>query len=212
MTTTAMKLARRLVSRRRPRAPEGSGTAPPAAALLALAIVLAVGSADARQTRMRHPLATIGGLTSMQVATLQQHGIRSIAALGAASPVTLTRALAIELAAATRLVDQAKAETGRLRLVYADARPKFPYSRPVGESPAPSPEEQYAELISPTNECTILVRKVCGLQNQCAAAPGCPLATQLLATFNTNTDRTPAAEACVIALEDSLVFPQCSSR
>ena len=81
----------------------------------------------------------------------------------------------------------------------------------AGRSATPTPEEAYAQLITPTNECTILVRKVCGLQNQCASTPGCPLAKQVLGAYNLETDTTSAAEGCVSALEDGIVFPQCTT-
>jgi hypothetical protein len=180
--------------------------------IVAVLAWLAAGlAADARQVRPRPSLATIDGLTATQITTLQQTGIRSIASLAAASPATLTRALAIDLAAATRLVERAKGETARLRLVYSGERVRYPFSRTVGGSATPTAEEAYAQLITPTNECTILVRKVCGLQNQCASAPGCPLAKQLLDLYNTDTDTAPAAEACVASLEDGIVFPQCTT-
>lgn len=178
------------------------------AGLVALTTGLAV---DARQVRPRPSLATIDSLSAAHIATLQRSGIRSIAALAAASPATLTRALGIELAAATRLVERAKSETARLRLVYSGERVKYPFSRTVGGRATPTPEEAYAQLITPTNECTILVRKVCGQQNQCASAPGCPLAKQLLELYNTESDKTPAAEACVGSLEDGIIFPQCTT-
>ena len=180
--------------------------------IIVVGVVAIVGGlAHARQARPRPSLATIEGLSPAQVTTLQRTGIRSIASLAAASPATLTRALAIELAAATRLVEHAKGETARLRLVYSGERVKYPFSRTVGGRATPTPEEAYAQLITPTNECTILVRKVCGLQNQCASAPGCPLAKQLLDFFNTETDKTPAAESCVGSLEDGIIFPQCTT-
>ncbi len=178
------------------------------AGLVAVSAGMAV---DARQVRPRPSLATIDSLSAAQVTTLQQSGIRSISALAAASPATLTRALALDLASATRLVERAKDESARLRLVYSGERVKYPFSRTVAGSATPTPEEAYAQLITPTNECTILVRKVCGLQNQCASAPGCPLAKQLLDLYNTGSDTTAAAEACVISLEDSIVFPQCTT-
>lgn len=184
-----------------------------AIATLAVAGIVAVVAslaADARQLQTRpSPLASIAGLNATQVTALQRSGIRSISALGSASPATLTRTLGIELAAATRLVERAKGETARLNLVYANARAKFPFSRALGGSPRATPEEAYAQLIAPTNECTILVRKVCGLTNQCASALGCPLAKQILDTYNTDIDKTSTAEACVISLEDSIIFPQC---
>lgn len=182
-----------------------------AAAVAGLAAVMAGMPAQARQSRPSSSLARITGLTATQIGTLQSGGIRSLAALAAASPATLTRALAIELAAATRLVEQAKHETARLRLVYSGARPKYPFSTTLGRRATPTPEEAYAQLIAPTNECTILVRKVCGLQNQCSSAPGCPVAKQLLDVYNTDSDKTPLAESCVISLEDSIVFPQCTA-
>lgn len=178
------------------------------AGLLAMTTGLPV---NARQVRTRPSLTRIDTLSTAQIATLQRSGIRSIAALAASSPITLTRALGIELAAATRLVERAKGETARLRLVYAGARAKFPFSALPGRSATPTPEEAYAQLIAPTNECTILVRKVCGLQDQCASASGCPLAKQLLGVYNADTDKMPVAEACVSALEDGIVFPQCTT-
>ena len=113
--------------------------------------------------------------------------------------------------AKTLLVERAKNESTRLRFVYSGERVKYPFSRTVGRSATPTPEEAYAQLITPTNECTILVRKVCGQQNQCASAPGCPLAKQLLDLYNTDSDTTAVAEACVISLEDGIVFPQCTT-
>ena len=175
-------------------------------------VAFSAGTAvDARQVRPRPSLATIDSLSAAQVTTLQRSGIRSISALAAANPATLTRSLAIDLAAATLLVERAKDESTRLRFVYSGERVKYPFSRTVGRSATPTPEEVYAQLITPTNECTILVRKVCGQQNQCASAPGCPLAKQLLDLYNTDSDTTAVAEACVISLEDGIVFPQCTT-
>ena len=169
------------------------------------------GAVHARQVRTKPSLTRIDNLSTAQIATLQSSGIRSVAALAAASPVALTRALGIELAAATRLVEHAKGETARLRLVYSGARAKFPFSAVPGRSATPTPEEVYTQLIAPTNECTILVRKVCGLQNQCASAPGCPVTKQLLDYYNKETNKTATAESCVISLQDGIVFPQCTT-
>ena len=182
-----------------------------AAVVVGLAAVSAAIAVEARQGRPRPSLATIEGLSAAQVTTLQRSGIRSIAALAAASPATLTTSLAVDLAAATRLVERARAETSRLRRVYSGERIKFPLSRTMERSGAPTPEAAYAQLIGPTNECTILVRKVCGSQNQCASAPGCPLARQLLDLYNGGSDTTAVAESCVISLEDGIVFPACTT-
>jgi len=182
-----------------------------AVVLAALAVLTTGMPADARRAPAVPSLTRISELSATQIATLRGSGIRSIAALASASPDLLTRTLRIDLTAATRLVEGAKRESARLTLVYSGARAKFPFSRMAGRGAAPTAEELYAQLIAPTNACTLLVRKVCGLQNQCSSAPGCPVAKQLLDVYNTDSDKTPLAESCVISLEDSIVFPQCTT-
>jgi hypothetical protein len=189
----------------------------PLALLLAMSVVT-VGlvtappvatAADARQLLVTSPLTRIKALSPAQSANLQKAGIRSLAALAAASPEVIARTLKIDAAAAAQVVQQAKTELSRLNLVYSSARTKFRFTGTVRRPGELSPAEAYAQLIAPGNECTILVRKTCGLQNQCPDSPGCPVAKTLLERYNQETDKTATAESCLIALEDPVIFAQC---
>ena len=44
--------------------------------------------------------------------------------------------------------------------------------------------DAYAALVAPLNRCTALVRKVCGEENECADAPTCPHAKDMLEMYN----------------------------
>ncbi len=109
------------------------------------------------------------------------------------------------------ILADAKKELKQLQRIYRDARAQFRVGG-AGSTGQGSGGSDYANLIAPTNECTILVRKVCGLENQCADRGGCGAAMSLLDHFNSSggDQAAAAAEACVVALGDYTVFPWCT--
>lgn len=182
-----------------------------AAACLGLPLAAAPAwAAGADKLTAASPLLSLKMIDVKQMKALQSAGIRTIRALARAKPSIVARALKIDKARAVQMVKAAKVHLNRLQQIYYAAQTKFNVIVQLGAAEG-SEEDQYASLIEPTNECTILVRKVCGLENQCATRPGCPVAVQLLDLYNEESDPTEMAEQCVIALEDAIVFNQCNS-
>lgn len=181
-----------------------------AAACLALPLAAAPAwAASADKLTAASPLLSLKMIDVKQMKALQSAGIRSIRALARANPSVVARALKIDKTRAGQVVKAAKVHLNRLQQVYYAAQTKFNVIVQLGAA-ATSEEAAYASLIEPTNECTILVRKVCGLENQCSTSPGCPVALQILERYNEESDPTETAESCVIGLEDSIVFNQCN--
>ena len=72
--------------------------------------------------------------------------------------------------------------------------------------------DAYAALVAPLNRCTALVRKVCGEENECADAPTCPHAKDMLEMYNaaaTEQERYDIEGQCITTLDDPVVFPMC---
>ena len=75
-----------------------------------------------------------------------------------------------------------------------------------------SPDQVWANYIAPLNRCTDLVRKVCGVEKQCADSGVCPIAVQLLDEYNSlpaGAEQFAFEENCIITLSDNIVFPAC---
>ncbi len=166
-------------------------------------------AASADKYTVASPLLSLKMIDAKQAKLLQRAGIRTILALAAARPTVVARALKVDKARAAQIIKGAKVRLNRFQQVYYAAQTKFHVIVQLGAAES-SEEEQYASLIEPTNECTILVRKVCGLENQCSTSPGCPVAMQILERYNEESDPSEIAESCVIGLEDSIVFNQCN--
>jgi hypothetical protein len=158
-------------------------------------------------------LANVRSLDSRQIAELERAGVRTLARLVTLQPSTLARYLAINETAAAGVLRDAQIEDARLRRLYVEASARYT-SKPFAlhEQPRSGEADRYARLVEPVNECTILVRKVCGSHNQCSASAGCALARQVLDLFNKGgDDRQTATEACLLSLEDGLIFPACTT-
>jgi hypothetical protein len=165
-------------------------------------------AASADKLTLASPLLILKMIDVKQAKLLQRAGVGTIRALAHANPSIVARALKIDKTRATGLVKEAKVQLNRFQQVYYAAQKKYQILVQLG-AVAGSGEDRYASLIEPTNECTILVRKVCGLENQCATGPDCPVAMQMLERYNEESDPAATAESCVIALEDAIVFNQC---
>lgn len=180
--------------------------------LIAFAFVLLIATpdradaADARSLVQNSSLGAVKSLNSAQIASLRKAGFGTAEKLAKADPAALAKTLKVDTATASRIVKDAQATQTRLSRTYLAARSKFKVTRPAG---LPTPEERaYADLIASANECSILVRKVCGETNQCASSPGCPIAKELLSRLNSGD--SDVAGSCLIALEDPVVFNQCT--
>lgn len=158
-------------------------------------------------------LTNVRSLDSRQLAELERAGVRTLARLVTLQPSALARTLAISETAAAGVLREAQIEDARLRRVYVEASARYA-GKPAAlhDAPRSSEAERYARLVEPVNECTILVRKVCGATNQCGASAGCTLARQVLDLYNKGgDDRQSATEACLVSLEDGLIFPACTT-
>jgi len=151
------------------------------------------------------PLSRVAGLSAVQITTLQREGIKSLASLASAKPEMLAKALKVDEKQAAVLINQAQFERTRLGRSLAASRDRF-------KLPPITVAGSYASLITPTNECTLLVRKVCGLQNQCGGGGGaCSVTMSLLQRYNAGgPEGASSAESCLMALEDPLLFAQCA--
>ena len=149
------------------------------------------------------PLERVKGLSSAQISILQRAGIKSLATLSATKPESLAKALKVNEKQAAIYINQAQLERVRLGRILADSRDRF-------KLPPITVPGSYASLIAPTNECSILVRKVCGLTNQCGGDGACSVTMSLLQRYNAGgAEGASAAESCLMALEDPLLFQQC---
>lgn len=151
------------------------------------------------------PLSLIKGLSATQINTLHNAGIDSLAVLSTSKPELIAQTIKVDKKQASTIINQATLERTRLgkSLVSASSRFKLPTITVPGS---------YASLIAPTNGCTLLVRKVCGLENQCSSSTGCAPAMTLLQRFNdaaTELDRVAVSESCLMARQDELLFWQC---
>lgn len=154
-------------------------------------------------TNSPSPLSRVATLTNSQIKTLKGVGITSLKQLSEAQPSIVARALNVNTKQATLLINTAQSERLKLSRALSEARKRL-------ELPPLKLPGSYASLITPTNECTILVRKTCGLENQCASSPGCEVSMTLLERYNAGgAEATSTAESCLMALEDPLIFPQC---
>lgn len=157
-------------------------------------------------TTAPHPLSAIQGLSPAQVSSLQTAGIVSLARLAESKPETLMKLLKVDEKQAKSIITLASQQRIKLDRNYFEARNRF--KLPPIKLPG-----SYASLITPTNECTILVRKVCGLENQCSTSTGCQPSMTLLQRYNaagTDTDRVNLAGSCLMALQDEVLFWQCA--
>lgn len=162
--------------------------------------------AETKASSTPQPLSRVKGLNPGQISSLRVAGIESLAALASSTPEQLSKTLKINSKQAVTLIEQAKRERSLLNQTLVNQRSRFKLPKIVIPG-------SYASLITPTNECTILVRKVCGQQNQCGTTPGCEVSMTLLQRFNATTtddDRNGLAESCLMALEDPTLFPQCT--
>lgn len=178
------------------------------AVLLAALAFTPVPSAQRALAAAPSPLTAVKTLSPAQVSTLQRSGIRTLAQLAASDTSRIAQVLAIDATRAAALVESARTERVRLERVYAQERTRFTLVRSVGARGGESEADAYARRIAPTNECTILVRKVCGTSNQCADSPGCPVAKQLLGMHESGNPE--ALESCLVSLEDGIVFAACT--
>ncbi|CAK0774238.1 exported hypothetical protein [Gammaproteobacteria bacterium] len=69
------------------------------------------------------------------------------------------------------------------------------------------------------SSCEVLVTRVCGSDNHCAANPGCPAARQFLqmeekerAPGDPPSIMTPTSDSCAEALGDAAYFASCPTR
>lgn len=149
-------------------------------------------------------------LDARHARTLRRAGITSLTALSKARPEQLAKLLKVEKNTAAGVISDARAELTRLERVYTSARARLRTERRGSQGKADSEAAAYASLIAPSNECTILVRYVCGPENQCADQGACQTATQFLELYNAGGSEAEAAENCVYALSDEVVFPWCT--
>ena len=162
--------------------------------------------AGSREPAVPLSLSRIQGLSSSQISSLQHAGIQSLASLASSNPEQLANTLNINTKQAVTLIERAKQERSLLNQTLVNQRNRFKLPKIVIPG-------SYASLITPTNECTILVRKVCGQENQCSTSPGCEVSMTLLQRFNattTDNDRIGLAESCLMALQDQTLFPECT--
>jgi hypothetical protein len=187
-------------------------------AACALAMAGAVAAADAQESPVATQIAArakvasgfdrLKSLDAAQARTLRRAKITSLAKLSQQSAASLAKLLKVDAALAGKIVKEAQIEKKRLNAAYLRTRSRY---APVQRA---SPEDQeaaeYAALVAPTNECTILVRWVCGSENQCASSPGCPVAKQLLQLYNDQGGDPEVAEGCLISLQDDVIFNHCN--
>lgn len=79
-------------------------------------------------------------------------------------------------------------------------------------NPNASEDAEWAALLAPENYCTDLVRKVCGVNKECADSGSCALTIQMLELYNGETnaaDKSDIEDSCVMTLSDHTVFPAC---
>ncbi len=174
-------------------------------AILAVSATVCVASARA-ETTAPQSLSSVQGLSKAQIGRLQTAGITSLARLAESKPQTLMQLLKVSEKHASSMIALAAQERIKLDRGYHEARNRF--KLPPIKLPG-----SYASLITPTNECTLLVRKVCGLENQCSTSTGCEPSMTLLQRYNsagTDLDRVHVAESCLMALQDQIIFSQCT--
>ena len=153
-------------------------------------------------SRTKSSLQTVRALNAKRIRTLQKAGITSLAKLSRVKAGRLADILKVDKNVAGSILSDASKQLKQLQRVYRDNRSRVGGGGGGGSS--------YASLIAPTNECTILVRKVCGQENQCGNGSGCGAAMNLLQAYNSGNDQAAVAEACVISLADEIIFPWCN--
>ena len=153
-------------------------------------------------------LHRIDALTPAHVETLERAGVRSIAALAALDTARLAGMLGIDEASAATISHESRARHQQLRRMFEQAVARHQAEGQRLPDPATS---EFARLIEPTNECTLLVRQVCGTGHECEGRVGCNSALELLSIFNSGgPDAEDVAEACLLSLSDSGSFPMCT--
>jgi hypothetical protein len=180
----------------------------PTVAAMLLAQLFIGNASAAGSGRVGSPVLHLSSVNAKQVSMLARSNIKSIKQLSRTSVSRVARVLRINRVAATKIVKEARRESSRFGQLYVKAKQKYPIKK-LRRAAQLRIVNAYASLIAPTNECTLLVRKVCGMENQCANSPGCPPAKQLLERFNQSTDHAEAAESCLISLEDAVIFHEC---
>lgn len=173
--------------------------------IISLSICLLGAPVQANQNTP-DPLSLIKGLTATQINTLHNAGIESLSALSISKPELIAKTLKVDKKQASTLINQAALERTKLGRTLVSARNRF-------KLPTIALPGSYASLVTPTNECTLLVRKVCGLENQCSTSTGCQPSITLLERYNsasTDLDRVHVAESCLMAMQDEVLFWQCA--
>lgn len=164
------------------------------------------------------PSAPVGGtprsivqlrtLSDEQIRVLERSGIRTAGQVATQPAGNIARLLGMDQRAAEQLVLDANSVRGLLDSAYLRDRTSYPAGR--GGS-----GDDFERLVQPDNVCTILVRKTCGSQNQCAGSAGCQAAMYLLSRYNQGGDAAEmemAYDACLVSLADELVFHPCMTR
>lgn len=181
--------------------------------IIALVFVLDVGvsgknsavAADLQKIKNNSSLQKIKAISNREIDLLRRSGVKTARQLAGADPKFISRVLKTDLKKALNLINNARSTQSILERNYIAQKSKFNVRRFQG---APSVADLlYAKLISPGNECTVLVRKTCGDRNQCASDPGCKTAKLLLDGFNAGD--AAGADYCLVALEDAVVFAFC---
>ena len=175
-----------------------------------VALITGTTIATAPQSVKGTSVSRMKTITPTQATALNRARIRNLDELAAALSSDIMRILGVSERAAESLVYEAQAERSRLRAIYRAARSRYRASTTSTPSTSSDPQDEYAALIAPANECTILVRKACGQENQCADRAGCSASMYLLGIYNEATDKIEGAYSCIAALEDGIVFAECT--
>lgn len=172
--------------------------------VLLLAGLLHLHAAEASSST----LGRIDALAPAHVELLERAGVRSIAALAALDPDRLAGMLDTDHASAVAITLESRAMHQALQRTFEQALARHRAEGVRLPDPATS---EFARLIEPTNECTLLVRQVCGIGHECEGRVGCNSALELLSIFNSGGPYTEdVAEACLLSLSDSGSFPMCT--
>jgi hypothetical protein len=147
-------------------------------------------------------LSKVRSLNTRQVADLQRAGVPSVTELASLRLAQAATLLGADETTAALVIEEARAVKSRLDATYARAQSLYRVAPQAGG-------DSYANLIAPENKCTMLVRKTCGVGNQCPSTNGCTIAMELLQRFNAGREADLMLDACWAALEDEIVFPAC---
>ena len=151
-------------------------------------------------------LARVGSLTAEHREVLQRSSIDSAAEVANLPVQTIASMLRTSQREAEQIALDARTVQRMLDTKYSQARSLFSARR--GDS-----GDAWSQLIEPDNQCTVLVRKTCSLENQCSNINGCQNAIELLRRFNQGGRDAPMAQdACWTSLSDEIVFPPCGAR